>query len=177
VPVRARTNIIAFYILKNIYIFEENILLANSYTQIYLHIIIVVLNRTNLIKSENKTKIEKYINGHLTNKKHKLIAINCMPDHTHLLISISPDISISNIVRELKISSANFINDNKLTLGRFYWQTGYAAFSCSKSIKENVVRYIQNQEAHHKKKTFHEEYISFLKKYEISYDEKYIIKI
>jgi putative transposase len=148
--------------------------MANTYTQIYIHIVFSVSNRTHLIDTENKSEIEKYIAGHLKNKKHKLLAINCMPDHIHIFIGLNPDISISNLVRELKISSANFINDKKFIKGIFSWQTGYGAFSYSRSSIDNVIKYVQDQEKHHKKKSFQEEYLNFLEKFNIPYDKKYV---
>jgi REP element-mobilizing transposase RayT len=150
--------------------------MANTYTQLYIHLIFAVSGRTNSIKSEYKIEIEKYISGFLKNKKHKLLAINCMPDHSHIFIGLNPEHSVSNLVREMKISSANFINEKKLTLGKFSWQEGYGAFSYSKSSIDNVIKYINNQQEHHRKKSFQEEYINFLNKYNISFDERYIFK-
>ena len=99
-----------------------------------------------------------------------------MPDHTHLLVGLKPSISISDLVRDIKAGSSKFINDNRLVKGKFNWQEGFGAFSYSKSQINYVINYIQNQEKHHKKKTFKEEYIDFLKKFEINYDEKYLFE-
>ena len=150
--------------------------MANTYTQLYIHVIFAVAGRLHSVKPEFKDEIEKYISGHLTNKKHKLIAVNCMPDHVHILFGLNPNISISDMVRELKISTSNFINEKKFSKGKFQWQTGFGAFSYSKSSPDNVINYIKNQQTHHKKKSFQEEYIGFLKKYNIPYDEKYIFE-
>lgn len=99
-----------------------------------------------------------------------------MPDHVHLLVSISPNILISDLVRDIKAGSSKFISDSKWVLGKFHWQEGYGAFSYSKSHVDNVVKYILNQEAHHKKKTFKEEYLDFLRKFDIEYDDKYVFE-
>ena len=99
-----------------------------------------------------------------------------MPDHVHLLLSISPNILTSDLVRDIKAGSSKFINDNRLIVGKFNWQEGYGAFSYSKSQVDNVVKYILNQEEHHKKKTFKEEYLDFLRKFDIKYDDKYLFE-
>ena len=99
-----------------------------------------------------------------------------MPDHLHFLIGLSPDQSISDLIKEIKISSNNFINDNHLTKQKFAWQESFGAFSYSKSALDKVVKYILNQKEHHKKETFRQEYIQFLKKFEIDYDEKYLFE-
>jgi putative transposase len=118
----------------------------------------------------------KYITGVVQNNSHKLLAINGMPDHIHILIGLRPAQSISDLMKDVKQSSSKWINDNKLASGHFEWQEGYGAFSYSKSQINQVINYIQNQEIHHKKKTFKEEYLDFLEKFEIDYDEKFIFK-
>ena len=107
---------------------------------------------------------------------HKILAINGMPDHIHILIGLRPAQSISDLMKDIKQSSSRWINENKLTSGHFEWQEGYGAFSYSKSQISHVVCYIQNQELHHKKKTFRQEYLDFLDKFEVDYDEKFIFK-
>lgn len=99
-----------------------------------------------------------------------------MPDHVHLLIGLRPSQSISDLMQDIKGSSSEWINNNKLVKGKFEWQAGYGAFSYSKSDLKNVIEYIKNQEEHHSKKTFREEYIEFLDKFEVAYDERYIFK-
>jgi len=148
--------------------------MANTFSQLYVHIVFSVKNRLNLIKSKNKESIQKYITGILQNKKNKLLAISCMPDHMHIFIGLNPDNSISNLVHDLKISSSKFINE-KIKLGtKFQWQEGYGAFSYSHSQIGNVIKYINNQEIHHKKKTFKEEYLEILKKFNLKYELKYV---
>jgi REP element-mobilizing transposase RayT len=129
-----------------------------------------------LIKKENREELHKFITGIISNREQKLLAIFSMPDHVHILIGMKPNISISDLVRDIKAGSSKFINDNKWINGKFNWQEGYGAFSYSKSHLENVIKYILNQEEHHKKQTFEEEYHSFLEKFEIEYDEKYLFE-
>ncbi len=116
----------------------------------------------------------KYITGIVKNKKQKLICINGVQDHVHILIGLKPEKAISDLVRDVKNNSSDFINKNKLVRGRFSWQKGYGVFSYSNSQLDRVVKYIMNQEKHHKRKTFKEEYIEFLEKFSIEYDEKYL---
>jgi len=150
--------------------------MANTYTQIYIHVIFAVKGRFNIIRNEWKEELHKYITGIIRTKGQKLIAINGMPDHIHIFLGIKPDISLSDIVRDIKANSTNFINKKRLTLGKFYWQEGFGAFSCSHSHLDKVINYIMNQEKHHKKKSFKEEYLDFLKNYNVDYNEKYLFK-
>ena len=150
--------------------------MANTYTQIYIQIVFAVKGRQSLISKEHREELHKFITGIVSNRAQKLFAIFAMPDHVHLLVSISPNILISDLVRDIKAGSSKFINDSKWTIGKFNWQEGYGAFSYSKSNIDKVVKYILNQEEHHKKKTFKEEYLEFLRKFEIEYDEKYVFE-
>ena len=148
--------------------------MANTYTQLYAHIIFTVKSRANLITEKHREELEKYICGILANIKCNSIAIYCNPDHIHILIGYGPDISVSNIVRDIKSNSSRFINDRKWIVGKFYWQDGYAALTCSKSQLDRVSAYILNQPKHHKKKSFQDEYVEFLDRYGIRYDAKYL---
>ncbi|WP_310377710.1 IS200/IS605 family transposase [Flavobacterium sp.] len=148
--------------------------MANTYSQVYIQIVFAVKGRQNLIAKENREELHKFITGIITNREQKLIAIFAMPDHVHILIGMKPNISISDLVRDIKAGSSKFINDSKWINGKFNWQEGFGAFSYSKSSIDNVVKYILTQEEHHNKKTFKEEYLYFLKKFEIEYDEKYV---
>ncbi len=150
--------------------------MANTYTQLFIHIVFAVKGRTNLIPSKNKEELYKYIAGIIKGKGHKSIIVNGMPDHTHILISYNPVEALSSLVKEIKRCSSIFINENKWVIGKFEWQAGYGGFSYSKSQIEKVYKYIENQELHHKKKTFREEYIDLLKKFVIEYDDKYIFE-
>ena len=148
--------------------------MPNTYTQLLTQIVFAVKGRQCLIEEQNRDRIEKFICGIAKTRKHKPLAIYCMPDHLHFLIGLNPDQSISNLVKEIKIGSNELINDNHLSKKNFFWQEGYGAFSYSKSALDNVVKYILNQKDHHKKQTFKEEYINFLKSFDVEYDEKYL---
>ena len=147
-----------------------------TYTQIYVQIVFAVQGRQNLIAEKHREKLEKYICGIVSNKKSKPLAIYCNPDHTHILIGLHPAISISDITRDIKANSSKWINDNKWILGKFNWQAGFGAFTYSRSQIDSVVKYILNQPEHHKRTKFKDEYINFLEKFEIEYDEKYLFK-
>ncbi|MBI3189904.1 MAG: IS200/IS605 family transposase [Ignavibacteriales bacterium] len=145
--------------------------MANTYTQIYIHIVFTVKGRQNLIPNEHKNELQKYISGIIRNRKQKLIAINNMPDHFHIFVGMKPDIALSDLVRDIKNNSSSFITEKKWTKGKFNWQEGFSAFSYSHSHIDAVVKYILNQEKHHARKTFRDEYIEMLKKFKIEYDE------
>lgn len=150
--------------------------MPNTYSQIYIQIVFAVSGRPNLIPGTKREELQKFISGIIRKRGQKMLSIFCMPDHTHILAAMKPDISISDMVRDVKAGSSKFINDKKWVKGKFNWQTGFGAFSYSKSQIDTVVKYILNQEVHHKKRTFKEEYLSFLKKFEIEYDEKYLFE-
>ncbi len=148
--------------------------MANTYTQIYIHVVFAVQGRQNLLKKENKEELHKYITGIIRNKKQKLMAINSMPDHMHIFIGMKPSIALSDLVRDIKNNSSTFITEKRWVRGKFNWQEGFGAFSYGHSQIDVVVKYIQNQEKHHTKKTFKEEYLEVLKKFNVEYDEKYV---
>jgi len=148
--------------------------MANTYSQIYIQIVFAVKRRQNLIKSVNKELLHKIITGIVKNRGQKLLAIHCMPDHTHLFVGLEPSISISDLVRDVKAGSSKFINESNWVLGKFNWQVGFGAFSYSRSHIDNVVKYINNQEEHHRKLSFKEEYVEFLNKFNIEHDDKYL---
>ena len=150
--------------------------MANTYTQIYIQIVYAVNGRKNLIRKSFKDELEKFIAGIITNRKQKLYAIYAMPDHVHILVSMSPNISVSDLARDIKAGSSKFVNDKKYLPQKFSWQAGFGAFSYSKSHLSRVVNYILNQEEHHKKKSFKEEYLELLEKFEIEFDEKYLFR-
>lgn len=150
--------------------------MANTYTQIYIQIVFAVKGRQNLIPQEHREELHRIISGIISNRNQKLFAIFAMPDHVHLLVSVNPNILISDLVRDIKAGSSKFINDKKWMSGKFNWQEGYGAFSYSKSNIDQVVKYILNQESHHQKKSFKDEYLDFLRKFEINYDEKYVFE-
>jgi putative transposase len=150
--------------------------MPNTYTQLLTQLVFAVKGRQNLIEEPIRESVEKFICGTATIRKHKPLAIYCMPDHLHFLIGLNPDQSISNLVKEIKMASNDFINGNHLAKQHFNWQEGYGAFSYSRSALDTVVKYILNQKEHHEKKTFKQEYISFLEKFAVKYDEKYLFE-
>jgi REP element-mobilizing transposase RayT len=150
--------------------------MASTYTQIYIHVVFAVEGRQSLIQPEHNDELQKYMAGIVSGQKQKLIAINNMPDHLHLLVGLRPDSSISDLVRDVKAGSSKFINEKRWVMGRFSWQEGFGAFSYSRSQLDVVIRYIQNQQKHHAKKSFREEYVALLEKFGVAYDVRYIFK-
>lgn len=150
--------------------------MANTYTQIYIHIVFAVKGRQNLISNNWKDELYKYITGITTNEGQKLIAINGMSDHIHILVGLKPNKALSDLVRDIKANSSKFINEKRWINGKFEWQTGFGAFSYNHSQLTNVINYIQNQEEHHKAKTFKEEYIGFLNAFDVDFKNEYIFE-
>lgn len=148
--------------------------MANTYTQIYIQIVFAVKGRQSLISARWKDELYKYITGIITNEGQKLIAINGMPDHIHIFIGLKPNKALSDLVRDVKANSSKFINQRQWLAGKFEWQEGFGAFSYSRSQLGNVVRYIDNQEEHHRKKTFKEEYLEFLKLYDVDFHPAFV---
>jgi putative transposase len=148
--------------------------MANVYFQIYLQFVFAVKIRQNLIPSIFNDELQKYITGIVQNRNVKMLAINNMPDHLHLFVGFCNTMSIADFMEEVKSISSKFINEKARLKGRFEWQRGYGVFSYSRSQIDYVIKYIMNQQEHHKKKTFKQEYIEFLQKFEIDYDEKYL---
>ena len=148
--------------------------MSGTFSQIYIQVVFAVKGRDNCIDKLWKDELHKYIAGIVKAKGQKSIIVNGMPDHIHAFIGLKPSMAISDLVRDMKNNSSNFINEKKFVKGKFSWQEGYGSFSYSHSHIQDVYNYILNQEEHHKKKTFKEEYIEFLKKFEVDYDEKYL---
>ena len=150
--------------------------MPGTYSQIYIHIVFAVKGRENLIGNAWKEELHKYISGIITNKGHKSIIVNGMSDYIHAFIGLKPAMAIADLVRDIKNNSSNFINEKKFIRGKFSWQEGYGAFSYSHSQIENVYNYILNQEQHHHKKSFKEEYLEFLEKFQIEFKEKFLFE-
>jgi|TARA_R100000541_G_scaffold32720_2_gene41473 putative transposase len=151
-------------------------MMANTYTQIHIQAVFAVRNRECLIGNDWKTDLYKYITGIVQANGHKMIQINGMPDHVHMLFGLRPSQSLSDLMKQVKQDSSKWINKNRLSKVRFSWQEGYGAFSYSKDQLPRVIRYIQKQEEHHKVKSFREEYLELLKAHDIEFDEQYIFK-
>ncbi|MFT4094128.1 MAG: IS200/IS605 family transposase [Niabella sp.] len=148
--------------------------MANTYTKLYIQIVFAVKGRRSLIRESYRKELQKYIAGIISNKQQKLYAIYCMPDHVHILVSVSPDIAISDLVRDIKSNATSFINDKKWISERFEWQRGFGAFSYHESLLPIIVNYIMTQPEHHKVKSFKQEYITLLKEFNIDFDNKYL---
>lgn len=150
--------------------------MAGTFSQIYLQVVFAVKGRENLIAKPWRSELHKYISGIITGKGQKSIIVNGVADHIHCFVGLKPSMTISDLVRDIKNNSTNFINKNKFVKGKFSWQEGYGVFSYSHSHISDVYNYILNQEEHHKKKTFKEEYLEFLNKFEIPYEERYLFE-
>jgi len=150
--------------------------MPGTFSQLYIQVVFAVKGRENLIQTSWKDELHKYMAGIIKGKDQKPIIVNGMPDHIHAFIGLRPVMAISDLVRDIKNNSSNFINDSRLVKGKFSWQEGYGAFSYAHSQVETVYNYILNQEEHHKKKTFREEYIDFLQKFQVEYNEKYLFE-
>ncbi len=150
--------------------------MANTYTQIHLQIVTAVKFREALILPAWKEKLHQYITGIVQNHQHKMLAINSIPDHIHMLIGFRPHQSLSDLMRNVQGESSEWINQNRLNYRQFRWQAGYSAFSYSKPLVKTVINYILTQEEHHKKKSFLDEYKDLLDEFGIEYDPIYIFK-
>jgi REP element-mobilizing transposase RayT len=148
--------------------------MAGTYSQIYIQIVFAVKGRANLLKKPWRTEVFKYIAGVIREKGQKPIIVNGVSDHIHVFVGMKPSMSISDLVRDIKNNSSKFINESGFLKRKFAWQAGFGAFSYSQSAVGNVYRYIENQEAHHAKQTFKEEYLQVLETFEVAYDERYL---
>ena len=149
--------------------------MANTYTQLYIQIVFSTKRRRRLVREYFREELEKYICGIIIGEKCKPLATYCNPDHIHIFVGIHPAISISELVRKIKSNSSKWINERNLTTERFQWQNGFGAFSYAQSQMETVINYVLNQPIHHKESTFKEEYVELLDRYEIDYDELYVV--
>ena len=150
--------------------------MANTYSQIYIQIVFAVHGRQSLIQADHKEGIQKYIAGIIRKQKQKLIAIGGMSDHLHALIGMKPGIALFDLVRDVKSDSSVFINGKKWVRGKFNWPEGFGAFSYGRSQLDSVVKYIENQEEHHSRRTFKDEYLSLLKRFKVDYDDRYLFQ-
>lgn len=148
--------------------------MANSYSQIYLQFVFAVKDRQSLVSKNNKEELHKYITSLVQSRKAKILAINCMPDHIHIFVGFKPNILISDFVKEIKVESNEFINNKNWVKGKFSWQEGYGVFSYSHSHINSVIKYVLDQESHHQKRTFKQEYLKLLEKFDIPFEEKYL---
>ena len=150
--------------------------MTGTFSQIYIHIVFAVKGRQNLICNSWKTSLHKYISGIIKEKNQKPIIVNGMPDHVHVFLGLKPTMNVSDLVRDIKNNSSNFINKHQFIKGQFRWQEGYGAFSYSISDIDKVYNYILHQEEHHKRNSFQNEYTELLKKFNIEFEEKYLFE-
>lgn len=150
--------------------------MANTYTQIHIQAVFAVQNRNALINVTWEDELYKYITGIIQNNGHKVLAINGMPDHIHVLFGMRPVQSLSDLIKAVKQDSSKWINTKGFVKGKFSWQAGYGAFSYRKADVPTIINYIRNQKKHHKKTNLQEEYLSMLKEFDVSYDDRYIFK-
>ena len=150
--------------------------MANTFSQIYIQTVFAVNGWLSLIRPEFREELYKYMTGIVRNNGQKLISINGMSDHVHILIGLKPAMALADLVRDIKADSSNFINTKKWVRGKFSWQEGYGAFSYGHSQLDTIIRYIQNQEHHHRRRSFKDEYLVWLKKFEIPFEEKYVFQ-
>jgi len=150
--------------------------MANTYTQLYIQIVFAVKGKEHMIPKAHKEDVHRYMTGVIQQRKHKLLAIHCMPDHVHIFIGYHPPQAIPDLVNDIKTTSTKFIKKQPWMPFAFSWQVGYGAFSYSRSHIDAVVKYILNQEEHHKKRTFKEEYLDMLQKFDVDYNEQYLFE-
>ena len=148
--------------------------MANTYSQIYIQVVFAVQGRQNLLQPKHKEELHKFIAGVVRNKNQKLIRINSVHDHVHILLSLKPDIALSDLVRDIKANSSRFMNKKGWVMGRFNWQEGFGAFSYSHSQLDRVINYINRQEEHHRQRSFKDEYFSLLEKFHVNFDPNYL---
>ena len=148
--------------------------MANTYTKLFIHVVFAVRGRENIISPHWKDDLYKYITGIVTNNDQKLMIINGMPDHIHILLGLKPTIALSDLVRDIKANSSRFINEQRWVLGKFEWQQGFGAFTCNPAELEPIINYIKNQEEHHKMKRFKDEYVDLLNYNKIEYKNEYL---
>ena len=150
--------------------------MANTYTQMNVHAVFSVKGRKNMLTDNFKGELFKYISGILNNNKQYSLAVNGYKDHVHIFFELHPTKAVSDIIRVVKTNSSKWINENKFVKGKFNWQSGYGAFTYSKSQRDNVINYIKNQEKHHAKSSFKDEYLELLQKFEIDYKDAYLFE-
>ena len=150
--------------------------MAGTYSRIHIQIVFAVKGRDNLLLKPWREEVFKYMAGIINEKGQKSIIVNGVTDHVHVFVGLKPSVALADLVRDVKSNSSNFINKKRFVQGRFSWQEGYGAFSYSYSQLDTVYKYILHQEEHHREKTFKEEYLEFLRKFEIEHDEKYLFE-
>lgn len=150
--------------------------MANTYTQINIHSVFSVKGRQNIITRNFRDQLHAYIAGIVNNCGNYSLAVNGYKDHVHAFFELNPSRALSDVIRDVKANSSKWINDNRFVLGHFSWQEGYGAFSYSRSQRDSVIKYIMEQEKHHAGKSFREEYLDLLRKFEIPFEDNYVFE-
>jgi REP element-mobilizing transposase RayT len=150
--------------------------MSDTYTQIIIHLVFAVQGRQSLIAPQHQEEVNKYITGIVRNKRSKMIAVNGMPDHLHILIGLHPAQAISDLVRDIKADTNEWINKKRWIRGKFSWQEGYGGFSYSRSQLDRVAKYVINQKEHHSSRSFKSEYLTLLRKFDIAFEDKYVFE-
>ncbi|HEX2974350.1 MAG TPA: IS200/IS605 family transposase [Bacteroidales bacterium] len=150
--------------------------MADSYTKIYLQIVFSPFGRENTIPMKHKEELHKYATGIIQKRGHKLLAINSMKDHIHILIGYNPSQLLPDLIRDIKANTSKFINEKNWIPGKFKWQEGYGCFSYSYRESDSMIKYVMNQELHHSKQSFREEYFTFLNEYNVEYNPEYLFE-
>ena len=150
--------------------------MADTFTQIYIQAVVIVEGRANLLQKSWRDEVFKYMAGIIKKKGQKPIIVNGVADHAHLFIGLKPSMAVSDLLRDVKNNTSNFINEQNWIRGKFKWQEGYGAFSYAHSQIDQVYQYILKQEEHHKKQSFRDEYLEFLRKFEVPYEERFLFK-
>jgi len=150
--------------------------MANTYSRIYLHLVFSPLGHENVIPQKHKEELHKYTSGIIQKRKHKLLAINFMPDHVHIFVGYQTSQPLPDLLRDIKANTSKFINEKRWMPGNFQWQEGYGAFSYSHSQIDKVIKYVNSQEEHHRKASFKEEYLKILQDFDIQFDPKYLFE-
>jgi len=150
--------------------------MPGTFTQLYIQVVFALKGRENVISKNWRNELFQYISGIVSGKSQKAIIVGGFSDHVHILIGLKPSMALADLVRDIKNNSSKFINEKKFVKGKFSWQEGYGAFSYGHIQIDDVYNYILNQEEHHRKRTFKEEYIQFLKKYEIDHEERFLFE-
>ncbi len=148
--------------------------MANTYTQLYIQFVFAVENREALIKESIRDEVQKYLTGIAQNKGHKMLAVYCNPDHTHVFLGLKPEQSISSLANDLKVNTSKWLNERGLCKHKFNWQAGFGAFSYHRSMLSTIGNYVNNQKEHHKKRSFKDEYLDLLHEFDIAFEDQYL---
>jgi REP element-mobilizing transposase RayT len=150
--------------------------MANTYTQLNIHAVFAVKGRENLLRDDFRSELFRYMQGIITGIGLYPLAVNGYHDHVHVFFELNTTLSVAKALQQIKANSARWINDRSMTPKRFNWQSGYSAFSNSRSQRDRVIKYITNQEQHHVHESFRKEYLAFLENFQVQHDSRYLFE-